>query len=164
MHYLERVERASREEIRAGRIGKPVFARLFLELSADHGTLLDVLARGTALLASLLDQRVESVFVTGRVEAGHLSAQSVFAAGGTGLVTVNLLRHSAPNVDLFVLGNHGSIRHAPRRELLESDGECGTEFSDWQESASQTFASAMKESLAKERVVRVPPNSGGSPR
>jgi hypothetical protein len=119
MTYLERLREAVAAEVGAGRIGEPVFARLVVEASADHGHLLGTAAAAAAFCGEILRAEIERLLVLGSVESGHLSVQVELAGGKSALVAAALLRRPAPRVDLLLVGNHGALSHSPPAETLE---------------------------------------------
>ena len=121
MSYITRLRQALSTEIASGRLGTPVFARLSLAVSADHGHLLELAAQGVQLSSDVLGAQVEAILAAGSVEAGHLSVQVDFAGGKSALVSISAPGESAPWLDLFVLGTRGSLSHAPPDDLLSDE-------------------------------------------
>ena len=121
MGYVTRLHEAVKTEIASGRLGTPVFARLGLAVSADHGHLLELVAQSIELCGDLLGFPVGTIRAAGSLEKGHVSVQVDLAAGKSALVSASALNESPPWFDLFLLGNHGSVSHAPPREILSDE-------------------------------------------
>lgn len=121
MSYVTRLREAVKTEIASGRLGTPVFARLGLAVSADHGHLLELAAQSIELCGDLLGVPVGTIRAAGSLEKGHVSVQVDLAAGKSALVSASALNESPRWFDLFLLGNHGSVSHAPPQEILSDE-------------------------------------------
>lgn len=119
--YLRRLREAVLQKISSGHLGEPVFARLVLAVSADHGHLLPAAGEGVALAGEVLRAQVQRVYAGGSVKSGHLAVQVELEAGRTALVTVAMLRHELPRVDLLVIGNHGTLYHENNEKALSQE-------------------------------------------
>lgn len=100
-----------REDVRSGRIGRPVSVRGFFELSADHGQLVTDLSRTATAAFELLGEAPVEVSTAGKIESGHVSLLAVGGSGTTAVLSVSVLRGRVPTADLLVIGSRGTLRY-----------------------------------------------------
>jgi hypothetical protein len=154
MTYLTRLTAAIKKELEQGRLGTPVYVRLVIVASSDHGHLVPVSVAGIQLIQELLGPAIDEIFVAGSVESGNLSLQLHLEGGRTGQVVVILKREGPPGADLLLVGNHGTLRH----DLAEADLAGETEERLWSTDSSAVrgeLVEAVEESLRKRNPVRV---------
>ncbi len=154
MTYLTRLTAAIKQELEQGRLGTPVYVRLVIVASSDHGHLVPVSVAGIQLIQELLGPAIDEIFVAGSVESGNLSLQLHLEGGRTGQVVVILKREGAPGADLLLVGNHGTLRH----DLAEAGLAGETEERLWSTDSSAVrgeLVEAVEESLRKRLPVRV---------
>jgi hypothetical protein len=154
MTYLTRLTAAIKQELEQGRLGTPVYVRLVIVASSDHGHLVPVSVAGIQLIQELLGPAIDEIFVAGSVESGNLSLQLHLEGGRTGQVVVILKREGPPGADLLLVGNHGTLRH----DLAEAGLAGETEERLWSTDSSAVrgeLVEAVEESLRKRLPVRV---------
>ena len=152
MTYLTRLTAAIKNELEEGRLGTPVFVRLVIVASSDHGHLVPNSVAGMQFVQELLGPPVEEIFAAGSVESGNLSVQLHLGGGRTGQVISILRREGAPGADLLLVGNHGTLRH----DLAEAGLAGETEESLWSADEVQSeLVAAVEESLRKRSPVRL---------
>jgi len=152
MTYLTRLTTAIKQELEQGRLGTPVYVRIVVVASSDHGHLVPVSAAGMQVVQELLGLAIDEVFAAGSVESGTLSLQLHLEGGRTGQVVAILQREGPPGADLLVVGNHGSLRH----DLAEAGLAGETEESLWSAgSVREELVDAVEESLRKRSPVRL---------
>ena len=155
MNYVERLRGVVLKELQSERVGTPLFARLMIEISPDHGHLLDIVTGGIQLTESFLQSRVETLLALGDVKSGHLSAQLKLEGGRSGLVTAALVRNDSPRFDLRGVGNRGTLRHSPTSDALSGEFVSG----DWATKDSPQLATSrcrvLEESLRSGGTVRL---------
>ena len=152
MTYLTRLTAAIKRELEQGRLGTPVYVRLVIVASPDHGHLVPVSAAGMQVVQELLGPAIDEIFVVGSVESGNLSLQLHLEGGRTGQVVVILKREGLPGADLLLVGNHGTLRH----DLAEAGlaDEAGERL--WNaDSVRAELVEAVEQSLRKRIPVRL---------
>ncbi len=107
--YLDWIGRAVADKLNQDAIGKPVFARVFLRLSADHGTLEPLAAAAVRMAAEWLRATPTKVYAQGGARDGHVSAMVEMDRGQTAMVSVEALP-GEPSAMLLILGQRGSFR------------------------------------------------------
>ncbi|MFN7924323.1 MAG: hypothetical protein U0Q16_29745 [Bryobacteraceae bacterium] len=110
MHYLDWLERAVGPKLAEGSIGRLVFARIDLELTADHGLLGTLVAAGAESVTRWLAASPRSVYAQGGARMGFTSALIEFANGATALVSASLA-HDEPAARVLVVGQQGTLRY-----------------------------------------------------
>jgi hypothetical protein len=142
--FLEDLFRAVAEALRSGRVGRPACVRGFLELSADHGHLVPLLARVLDEACRWLEDAPASLHAAGGAAAGQVTCLLRGESGATALLTAGLLRSGAPTVDLLILGSRGSLRHegGPNAVSLPATAP-------WQETALSGEARAIRDALER---------------
>jgi hypothetical protein len=126
------LHQAIRTTLASRRLGRPVFVRYLLSISAEPDTLLPTLARLATLVRYWLEQPMKRVYALGPVESGQLSVTLHFEDGATALVGLIPNSSLAGSADLLVLGNHGALYHdASNGEFweLEPPGEPAADLS-----------------------------------
>ena len=152
MTYLTRLTEAIKNELAQGRLGTPVYVRIVIVASSDHGHLVPVSVAGIQVVQELLGPAVDEIFVAGSVESGTLSLQLHLQGGRTGQVVVILKREGAPGADLLLVGNHGTLRH----DLAEAGLADETGERLWSPgSVRAELVEAVEESLRKRIPVRL---------
>ena len=151
MTYLTRLTAAIKDELAQGRLGTPVYVRIVIVASSDHGHLVPVSVAGVQVVQELLGPAIDEIFVAGSVESGSLSLQLHLEGGRTGQVVVILKREGAPGADLLLVGNHGTLRH----DLAESGLADETGERLWSPgSVRAELVEAVEESLRRRTPVR----------
>ncbi len=152
MTYLTRLTEAIKNELAQGRLGTPVYVRIVIVASSDHGHLVPVSVAGIQVVQELLGPAIDEIFVAGSVESGTLSLQLHLQGGRTGQVVVILKREGAPGADLLLVGNHGTLRH----DLAEAGLADETGERLWSPgSVRAELVEAVEESLRKRIPVRL---------
>lgn len=152
MTYLTRLTEAIKNELAQGRLGTPVYVRIVIVASSDHGHLVPVSVAGIQVVQELLGPAIDEIFVAGSVESGTLSLQLYLQGGRTGQVVVILKREGAPGADLLLVGNHGTLRH----DLAEAGLADETGERLWSPgSVRAELVEAVEESLRKRIPVRL---------
>ncbi len=152
MTYLTRLTEAIKNELAQGRLGTPVYVRIVIVASSDHGHLVPVSVAGIQMVQELLGPAIDEIFVAGSVESGNLSLQLHLQGGRTGQVVVILKREGAPGADLLLVGNHGTLRH----DLAEAGLADETGERLWSPgSVRAELVEAVEESLRRRTPVRL---------
>lgn len=107
--YLDWIDRTVSARLRDGAIGKPVFARLFLQLGADHGVLEPLLSAALRPVSNWLGARTVRLRVQGGAQAGYLSGHFELEGGQSALIAVEAAP-GEPSCQLLVIGQHGSLK------------------------------------------------------
>jgi hypothetical protein len=110
MPYLEWLEQTVHDRIRSGSIGRPVFARLHLELSADHGLLMPYAAAGLEVVTQWLGSSVDRVYARGGVRQGFISLMVEFGQGQTAFVDAAVNAAGEGEARLLLVGQRGTLR------------------------------------------------------
>jgi predicted dehydrogenase len=104
LHETVRAALASR------RLGKPVFVRYHWQ-APDRASLLPQLARMTAAARDWLGQAIAHIYAAGSVENGSVSLTLELRNGATALVSAATGAPHGAGVDLWILGNRGTLFH-----------------------------------------------------
>ena len=110
MSFFASLSTSIRGELSAGRVGRPVSLRAYVEISSDHGRLREVLAQLGVKAMDWLGDTPRRVMVLGAEPAEHLCALFEGTDGATALVTTSVQRRATPRVDLLILGDRGTLR------------------------------------------------------
>jgi len=110
MQYLSWLEKTVASQLSSDPIGKPVFIRAHLELTADHGLLIALSEAGLSLIQRWLSATVRSIYALGGVKYGTVSLQAEFAQGQTALVSTELTHGGEASVQMLCVGQHGTLR------------------------------------------------------
>ena len=113
MRYFAWLEKTVGAKLAAGAIGRPVFIRAHLELSADHGLLIPVTEAVLAITRRWMGSAagVRGIYALGGVKHGSVTLQVEFAQGQTALVSAEPVHPAAePAVQILCTGQHGSLR------------------------------------------------------
>ncbi len=110
MQYFSWLEKTIGAALAGNPIGRPVFVRAHLELTADHGLLIPISEAGVAIVSRLAGAPVRSIYALGGVKQGTVSLQVEFAQGQTSLVTAELTHGGEPAVQLLLAGQNGTLR------------------------------------------------------
>ena len=152
MTYLTRLTAAIKQELEEGRLGTPVYVRLVIVASSDHGHLVPNSVAGMQLVQELLGPPIEEIFAAGSVESGNLSLQLHLEGGRTGQVISILRREGYPGADLLLVGNHGTLRH----DLAEAGLAGETNERLWSADGDRSeLVAAVEESLRQRSPVRL---------
>jgi hypothetical protein len=107
--YLDWIDKAVSARLEGGAIGKPVFVRMFLQLSADHGVLEPLLGSAIRPVVKWFGAPTSRVRIQGGVKAGYLSGHFEMAGGQSALIAVEAAT-GEPSCELLVIGQHGSLK------------------------------------------------------
>lgn len=118
MKYLAWLEETVGARLRGGAIGKPVFVRANLQLSADHGHLVPLAAAALDTASQWIGAAVRSIYAQGGIRQGFVSLLVEFAGGQSALVTAELA-HSGAETQLLIVGQHGTLRFDDFPEPLQ---------------------------------------------
>jgi hypothetical protein len=146
MRYLSWLEKTIAAQLSKDQIGKPVFVRTHLELSADHGLLIPLSEAGIAMTRRWLGANVRSIYALGGVKRGTVSLQVELAQGQTALVSAEVAHGDESRVQMLCVGQHGTL--------------CFDDFPDPVllmqpiEAPKPRYRSYIEKSLASGRVVR----------
>lgn len=110
MRYFSWLEATVGAQLSGDRVGKPVFLRAHLELTADHGLLIPISEAAVAIARRWLGAGVRSIYALGGVKHGTVSLQVEFAQGQTALVSAELTHGGESSVHLLCAGQHGTLR------------------------------------------------------
>ena len=110
MRYFSWLEKTVGAQLSGDQVGKPVFVRAHLELTADHGLLIPISEAGVAITRRWLGAGVRSIYALGGVKDGTVSLQVEFAQGQTALVSAELSHGGESSVQLLCVGQHGTLR------------------------------------------------------
>ena len=110
VHYFSWLEKTVVAELSGDQVGKPVFVRAHLELTADHGLLIPISEAGVAITRRWLGVDVRSIYALGGLKYGTVSLQIEFTQGQTALVSAELSHGAEPSVQLLCVGQHGTLR------------------------------------------------------
>jgi hypothetical protein len=110
MRYLSWLEKTVGAQLSGDQVGKPVFVRAHLELTADHGLLIPISEAGVAITRRWLGADVRSIYALGGVKYGTVSLQVEFAQGQTALMSTELSHGGESSVQLLCVGQHGTLR------------------------------------------------------
>lgn len=111
MSLLDQLERAVREAIRTGRVGRPVFVRCTADADADRPGLRGVLVRILSAARGWVEDELDRLYVQESSDGLHCAATALFRGGATALVAACSGAAASPGIDLIVLGNHGALYH-----------------------------------------------------
>ena len=110
MRYFSWLEKTVGAQLSSDQVGKPVFVRAHLELTADHGLLIPISEAGVAITRRWLGAGVRTIYALGGVKYGTVSLQVEFAQGQTALVSAELTHGGESSVQLLCVGQHGTLR------------------------------------------------------
>ena len=144
------------QETSSGRLGEPVFARLILVISSDHGHLIPLSEEAVVLIQEMLQFQVEAVLARGSQESGSLTVQLDLERGRSALVVVAIRREEEPQLDLLLVGNHGTLRYRNDGPLLEAELEAGSGGKVAESTgAASDIRRALQQSLGSGKPVRL---------
>jgi hypothetical protein len=109
--YFEWLDKAVTASLAREAIGKPVALRAYLQVTADHGLLLAVLAQSVGAASGWFGSPVSRLFAQGNHADGYLSVLAEFSGGQTALITAETRRREASSVTILIFGNHGTMRY-----------------------------------------------------
>ena len=107
--YLKWLEKTVEEKLAADAIGRPLFVRLVLALTSDHGLLEQMLADAGELSGRWLRSKSLRVDRLGEAREGYLSALVEYGGGQTALLAAEVVRGEA-EARVLVVGQHGTLR------------------------------------------------------
>lgn len=117
--HLAWIEETIGAKLRANAIGKPVFVRANLQLIADHGHLVRLAAEALGTASKWMAAPVRSVYAQGGVRQGFISLMAEFDAGQSALLAVELTHGQPAEVQVLVVGQHGTLRFDDFPEPLQ---------------------------------------------
>ncbi|MCC6586451.1 MAG: hypothetical protein IT168_07010 [Bryobacterales bacterium] len=110
MKYLAWLDKTLLAKLAEQPIGRPVFLRATLQLTADHGRLRQVAEEIIRLASGWMNSTTAATHWQGGPADGHLAALVSFAQGQSALISSELTHGDEPTVDLLLMGQHGAIR------------------------------------------------------
>jgi hypothetical protein len=110
MKYLAWLDKTLAAKLREQPIGRPVFLRAFMQLTADHGRLREVADQALVLATSWMGDSITETVWQGSAKEGYVSALVRFRSGQTALISSELTHGEEPAVQLLFMGQHGSLR------------------------------------------------------
>ncbi len=110
MHYFSWLERTIETALAGSQIGRTVFVRAHLELTADHGLLIPICEAGLSIAGRWVGADVRRIYALGGVKHGSVSLQVQFADGQTSLLSAELTHGGEPVVHLLIAGQQGALR------------------------------------------------------
>ncbi|MSV28391.1 MAG: hypothetical protein EXQ52_06550 [Bryobacterales bacterium] len=110
MRYFSLLERTIEAALAGNPVGRAVFVRAHLELTADHGLLIPISEAGLAIARRWVGASVRRIHALGGVRHGSVSLQVEFAEGQTSLVSAELTHGGEPVVHLLIAGQQGTLR------------------------------------------------------
>ncbi len=119
MKYLAWLDETLGAKLRAGAIGKPVFVRANLQLVTDHGHLISLASSAVESAAKWIGSPVRSVYAQGGARQGFVSLLVEFAAGQSALLAAETAHGNPPELQLLVVGQHGTLRFDDYPEPLQ---------------------------------------------
>jgi hypothetical protein len=120
--YLAWLEAAAGAQLARGAVGKVVFVRAFLQITADHGLLAPVAAAQVETAARWAGSEVARVYTQGGERRGFVSVLAELADGQTALVSAELTHGADASAELLIVGQRGTLRFQDQPEperLLE---------------------------------------------
>jgi predicted dehydrogenase len=127
MAYLDWLDQQLSARLNAGAVGRVVFIRAHLALSADHGLLVPLASGGLDLAERWIKTPVRRVYAQGGVRSGFVSLLAEFEQGQTALVTAEAAGAEASAL-LLVTGQRGTLRFDDYPEpdaLVDTAGTVG---------------------------------------
>jgi len=121
--YLKWLDKTIGEPIAGGKIGRPVFVRAHVELTADHGLLPPLLGHLARMARAWINSRLTRVYAQGGLRAGYLNAILEFAGGQTALVGATLQRGEQGGVSFLITGQLGTMRLEDLPEPWQLSGQ-----------------------------------------
>jgi hypothetical protein len=109
VRYFSWLEKTVGAQLSGDQVGKPVFVRAHLELTADHGLLIPISEAGVAIARRWLGAGVRSIYALGGVQYGTVSLQVEFVQGQTALVSAELTHGGESSIQLLCVGQHGTL-------------------------------------------------------
>jgi hypothetical protein len=106
--YLSWLEKTVASQL--SNVGKPVFVRVHLELTADHGLLIPISEAALAVTQRWFSAGVRNIYALGGAKFGTVSLQVEFAEGQTALVSAELAHGSESSVQVLCVGQHLALR------------------------------------------------------
>ena len=110
MSYLEALERLVGQRLEADAIGRVVFVRAHLQLTADHGLLLPLAAGALDLAARWTGGAIRSVYPQGGIRQGVVSLLIDFEGGQSAIVSAEATLGGEASVQALITGQSGTIR------------------------------------------------------
>ncbi|MBM3739289.1 MAG: hypothetical protein FJW39_26250 [Acidobacteria bacterium] len=117
--YFKWLEPTIADKLNQQPAGAPVFVRMFLQLSPDHGLLRSTLAAALGMSSKWLGAAQVRIEERGGAREGFLTAMAEYAGGQSALVTVEAASGD-PTVSILVMGQQGSLKFDdyPEPEVL----------------------------------------------
>ncbi len=110
MKYFEALDLLIGQRLENNAIGRVVFVRAHLQLTADHGLLAGIAAAGRELARKWTSGAVRSEYSQGGARQGFVSLLVDFEGGQAALVSAESTLGGEPSVQLLVTGQRGSLR------------------------------------------------------
>lgn len=107
--YLNWLEKSVEEKLAADSIGRPVFVRLVLALTTDHGLLDQGLQRAVAMADRWLGSKSQRMERMGGAREGYVSALAEYHDGQTALLAAEVFR-TEPEARVLIVGQRGTLR------------------------------------------------------
>ncbi len=133
MAYLDWLNTQLSGRLSAGAVGRVVFIRAHLALSADHGLLVPVAAGGLELAERWVKSPMRRVYAQGGVKPGFVSLLAEFEQGQTALISAEAAPAAEASALLLVTGQRGSLRFDDYPEpdaLVDMAGDMGRRWTN----------------------------------
>jgi len=136
MTYLQWLDQTIAARVQSGALGTAVFARVDLELSADHGLLAPIAAAAVASAVRWLGGSARSLYAQGGVRQGMISVLVVTSSGATALISA-APSYGEASAHVLVTGQHGTLRwdDLPDPALLAARPETAGPWQAWIENS-----------------------------
>ena len=119
MTYLAWLDATIAAQLARDAIGRPVFLRASLQLTADHGLLAPILAAQLESAARWMASPLRRLYAQGGERQGFLSVLAEFDGGQTALLSSELTHGGEASADLLLLGQRGSFRFQDQPEPIQ---------------------------------------------
>ncbi len=146
MTYLAWLDTTIAAQLARDPIGRPVFLRAFLQLTADHGLLAPILSAQLEAAARWMATPIRRIYAHGGERQGFLGVLAEFDSGQTALISSELTHGGEGSADLLLIGQRGSFRFQDQPEPLQLREP---------PAPGQTLAAAVARSLATGKPIVV---------
>ncbi len=150
MTYLEWLDNAVAAQLKRDRIGRPVFLRASLQITADHGLLLPILAAAMEAASRWMRSPVRRVYAQGGSRQGFASVLVEFGDGQTALLSTELSHGGEAFVELLLLGQHGSFRFQDQPEPIQLRDAAPVSSRHWTAALEQSIAAGKPVAVSRE--------------
>ncbi len=149
MQYWITLNQAVEANLKASRVGQPVFVRCTAAMVESAEMMKDQLAEMIYYVNGWFSSSVCRVYALGTQVQSHLATSLEYRSGGTAFLVL-ALDHDQPQVDLIVLGSSGAIYH---REFVQParDGSLTPKVTD----QVQKIMIAVDQSLATGKPINL---------